>query len=665
MKMASFLRPDRARTNSIALAVLAFTLLTAALAVPAGAPSIRAMDRAGVLASGIVQAPTPRNLTFYMHNNTLAKDINGVSTPYLFDTLQKFGRNNTVTKLQEVRQDWYLFPTLAGNLTANGSITLHAFVSVSLAGAQINPSLTVSEVNGTGATVWSASLAPGAITWWATPHDLVLALPVVHHTFAAGSTVLVLLDVVSGSRVVTIWYNATWVPTHLILQSDDFARVQSLAFLDAQGVARQNFDPFAANKGIAVVVRVTDPLGGYDIAWVNLTLVRPGGTTILSAVPMAKSAGTPHSYLSTYRDLWNYSGQPVGRYNATVGVLDNSGLYYFQEFYATGPYLASLASSFYIGGLPVYVNVKAMDSSSVALAGATINLLSGGVAVDVHLSSPSGLANFSMAKGAYLFQVVWEGVRVAALDYNASANVSAANPLVIACRVYDPTFQAQDANGVALAQASLIFVTPSGQEIGPYKTDVSGNVSLKQVPVGVYSIQASWRGVAVYSGSATVSSNGILAFTAAVYELTVTVKAGNGQALPGTFVSVVDSTGLVFDAGYTSAAGTVVLRLPAGNYTIDYRYISTVQGTSYDSGLRATTVQMTGSQGVTVTLGDFPVPLTSTLAFLFGIAYAVTIVALLALLFLMWRRKKGGKEPASPAEIEKEPTPPAEAEKKE
>jgi len=48
------------------------------------------------------QAPQPRNLTFYMHNSTIAKDVNGVSTPYIFDTCQSFGKNNTVAKLQDV-----------------------------------------------------------------------------------------------------------------------------------------------------------------------------------------------------------------------------------------------------------------------------------------------------------------------------------------------------------------------------------------------------------------------------------------------------------------------------------------------------------------------------------------------------------------------------------
>ncbi len=643
----------RASPYWMALVAVAIVLLALSSVSPGIAAVVHTAPAAVGPLAAAAQAPTPRDLTFYMHNNTLAKDINGVSTPYVFDTLQKFGKNNTVAKVQEVKQDWYLFPTLAGNLTVNGTISLHAFVSVSLVGSQITPTLTVSEVNATGGTAWTASYSPGSVSWWATPHDLVLNMSGVHHTFASASTILVVLDIVAGVRIATIWYNASWVPTHLVVQSDDFARLGSIAFLDAAGVARQSFDPLAATKTITVVANVTDPLGGYDIAWVNLTLNRPGGTPVLTAVPMTKTAGTPLSYVSTFEYVWNYNNQPVGRYNATVSVLDNSGLYYFKEFFATGPYLAQMAAFFYIGGLPVYVNVIAVDSKSAALPGATIDLLSAGIAIDAVSSDSSGLTNFTMAKGTYTFQVVWEGVQVASIDYTASSNVSAANAVLITCQVYYPNFQAQDANGAALADASLIFVMPSGQEIGPYKTDSSGYVNLTQVPVGTYAIQASWRGVGVYSGSAAVTGNGVISFRTAVYELTVTVKAGNGQTLPGAFVSVVDSTGLVFDVGVTSADGSVVLRLPAGNYTVDYRYITTYQGSSYDSGLRATTVSLSNSQSVTVTLGDFPIPFTGTLAFDFGLAYAITVAALLVLFFLLWRRKKASRDPAAKPEPER------------
>ena len=178
--------------------------------------------RARLTASASPQAPTPRDLTFYLHNNTLAKDVGGVSTPYLFDTLQKFGTNNTITNVFEAKQDWCLFPALAGDLTATGSISLHIYASVSGTSPSQNPPPAVSEIAGNGTTLWSDSHAFGNLAAWNQPHDLILNLTGVHHTFQTGSTILVVVDdLVATSRTVTLWYNATWVRSQLVIQSDD------------------------------------------------------------------------------------------------------------------------------------------------------------------------------------------------------------------------------------------------------------------------------------------------------------------------------------------------------------------------------------------------------------------------------------------------------------
>ncbi len=638
---------------SAAIVFLAALVLALAFLAPSTAvvpsPLRASPSTAGPMMAAV--APQPRNLTFYMHNSTLAKDVNGITTPYIFDTLQKFGHNNTITNLQQVVEDWYLYPTLAGPLVVNGTITIDAFVSVQGTAPSLqSQTLTVDQVNSTGAVTTVTSVTAGATPWFNTPHDLIVTTSLIHYTFPAGSSIRVLLDIQLGTRTGTLWYNDSWVPTHLIVQSDSFARVQSLAFLDPTGAPRQNFDPLAANKTIRLQANVTDPLGGYDIHWVNLTLVQPGGVVLLDAVPMAEIAGTPISYASLYRYAWNYSGAATGRYNASVTVLDQSGFYHFESTYTTAGFLDTMASFFYVGGLPFYVNVKAVDSESAVLAGAQVTLISGGIAVDTNTSSAAGIANFTMAEGDYTLQVTWQGILVASVAYSAVTNRSASNPVVITTHVYYPVFQAEDANGVALEGASILFLHPNGSKLGPYKTNATGQVLLSQVPEGIYGLQVSWRGVDVYAGSENVSSNSVITFETAVYELSVTAKAGNGQILPGAFVSVVDSTGLVFDAGITGADGTVTLRLPAGNYTIEARYITEQLGTLYDSGTRTQAVSLTSSTSATITFADFPLPITSTLAFLFALVYGVTVAVLLALFFFLWRRRGNASKPAETPE---------------
>ena len=640
---------------ALAFALVASSAMTspqAARAAPSAAPSLAVPLAAAATAQ-------PRNLTFYMHNSTLAKDVNGISTPYVFDTLQTFGQNNTITNLQQVVEDWYLYPTLAGDLVVNGSITLDAFVSVEGTAPSLqSQTLTVYQVNATGVQTTVAAANAGAVPWFNTPHDLVLTIPGVHYTFPAGSSIRVLLSIQLGTRTGSLWYNDSWVPTHLIIQSDSFAQVHDLAFLDSTGTPRQSFDPLAANKTITIQANVTDPLGGYDIHWVNFTLVQPGGAILLDAVPMTQTSGNPLSYASLFQVTWNYTGGATGRYNATAGVVDQSGFYYFGEKFTTAGFLATLDSFFYVGGLPVYVNVEAVDSKSVGLVGAQIALVSGGVAVDSQVTDSAAVANFTMAKGQYTFEVSWQAVSVGSLVYNASANVSEDRPVTITTSVFYPVFEAQDANGAALAGASILFLHPNGAKIGPYETNATGAVLLSQVPAGTYGLQVSWRGVPVYSGTQSVSSNSVIAFTTAVYELTVTAKAGNGEPLPGAFVSVADSSGLVFDAGVTGSDGSVVLRLPAGNYTIDARYITSELGTLYDSGVRSQSLSLTSSTSATVTFSDFPIPFTGTFAFLFGIAYGVTVVALLVAFYFLWRRGTRGKSVKAPeTSVAPEPKP--------
>lgn len=650
MQFVGIKTQSRASVAIVFLAVLALAMtFVASSAAPGGGSEQRAPAAAGSVSASA--APLPRNLTFYMHNSTLAKDVNGITTPYIFDTLRSFGQNNTITNLQQLVEDWYLYPSLAGDLSVNGSITVDAFISVlGTAPSLQSQTLTVFQVNATGVETTVASATAGAAPWFNTPHDLVLSIASVHHVFPAGSSIRILLSVQLGTRTGTLWYNGSWVPTHLIIQSDSFAQVHDLAFLDPTGTPRQNFDPLAANKTIRIRANVTDPLGGYDIHWVNFTLIQPGGAILLDAVPMAQIAGNPISFASLYQVVWNYTGGATGRYNATATVVDQSGYFRFLEAFTTSGYVDTMASFFYVGGLPVYVNVQVVDSKAADLVGAQVTLVSGGVAVDLEVSDASGIANFTMAKGEYTFQIAWQGIAVGSLVYTASANVSASSPVTITASVYYPDFQAQDANGAALADASILFLHPNGSKLGPYKTNATGDVLLSQVPQGTYGLLVSWRGVDVYTGAASVSSNSVITFKTAVYELTVTAKDANGQVLPGAFISVVDSTGLVFDAGVTAADGIVTLRLPAGNYTIDARYITVESGTLYDSGVRTQAVGLTSSTSTTVTFSDFPLPFTSTLAFLFALVYAVTIAAFVVVLYLMRRRSrsKPAAEPPAP-----------------
>ena len=604
------------------------------------APSVQAT-------SGVV-----KDMTFLLHSvnaTETAKPLpGGGSTLTYFDTTLDFNDVNVsvlVEGTQKVLQ-WFLVPDLAGDFGVEG-FTLRIWSNSSTA-ASSNAQVTVEihELNETSSTLVHSEnfgsqtfpVTPTLMAWTA-----FLAAP---HAFSPGSSIELRLTVNPGAmQGVWFHYDTAQVNSRVSLSGPDSLDVAGVPALDSDRNVSLRFDPDAANKTIYIQARVTDPLGGYDIRWINLTLVSPFDTVLLDNASMARVSGTPLSYESVFEVEWNYTNQATGEYRAHVWALDNNGHNYysfFQQFdFADYPDIAN--SAFFIGGLPVYVNVQAVDSTGVPLPGARVALMSSGFPVEEKMTDLNGMANLTMNEGSFEFQAFWEDVQVVSMIQNVQSNVSASDPLVLVTQVYYPIFQAETAGGVALPGASLLFVHPNGDTLGPYKTNENGQVVLSQAPLGSYEFSVSWRGIDVFAGSANVMNNGMIPFSTAVYELTVTTESGLGEPLAGVFVSVTDSTGLVFDAGVTGADGTVVLLLPEGGYTVQSRYVTTHMGSLYDSGLVSTSLDLSGSTSVAVTFSDFPPSLTNTLVFLFGLVYAATIAALVVAFLILRRRKAKGE----------------------
>ncbi len=622
--------------GAIAVAVLMAVLFASVAIVAPDSPSLgHASANGGPLATLAAPAsPTPRNLTFDLHNSTVAHNVNGVSSPYLFDTLRTFGRNVTVSAFQDVRQDWYLYPLLAGSLRVNGTVALHAYVSATGTTPQVTPKLQIYERNAIGAEILVSDTTFGSQTGWNTPHDLALAITL-QHTFAARSSIHVILEIVAGTRTVTIWYNATWVPSHIIMQSNDYARVENIAFLDSTGKARISFDPSAPNKDIRTFANVTDPLGGYDLKWVNLTLRGPGSLGILSMVPMVPASWPASGFRSNFTYLWNYSGRPVGAYNATVRVVDYSGFYARADTSSWVGNFHEMAATFYIGGLPYYVNLRAVDSRGIGLAGAPLVVVSGGVAIDQRLLDAQGQANVSFAGGSYTLQVYWQLLKVASYPLTPTGNVSAQSPLIISTAVYYPTIAALDSLGSPLAGAAVILQHPNGTQFGPVRTDALGQIHLTRMAGGSYGIEIDWRGIQVFKGPVALTDNSIKTVPCAVFQLTVHVVDQANAPLVGAFVSLQDSTGLVFDANITDATGTAGLRLPQGTYDVLAKFRSEYLGSAY-AAQGNTTLVLDSSKATTITVPVSKPSFTTTVVFPLLLAYVLTTVVLATLLFLLW-----------------------------
>lgn len=618
---------------------LPLLVLSALLVVTLPAPTVHAVN-------GVT-----KDMTFLLHSvnaTETAKPLpDGGSTLTYFDTTLDFNDVNVsvlVEGTQKVMQ-WFSVPALVGDFSADG-FTLRIWANSST-GASSNAQVTLEifELNTTTSTLVHEEnlgsqdfpVTPTLASWNAT-----FVSP---HTFRAGSSIELRMTVTPGAlQGIWLHYDTPQVNSRISFRGPDSLDVATIATLDWNRNPEINFDPVAENKTVYIQANVTDPLGGYDIRWVNLTLMSPFGVVLLDNVSMAHISGTPRSYDSVFEVVWNYTDQAIGEYTMQVWALDNNGhnYYHFFQQFDYDDYPDTATSTFFIDGLPVYANVKTVDSKSVPLAGARVELVSGGFIVDAKTTDPDGMVNFTMAKAAYEFQVYWQDVRVASSLQDVQSNITESNPLVIDTQVYYPVFQAEDSDGSALAGASLIFIHPNGEKLGPYKTDGSGQVTLSQVPVGTYALLASWRGVDVFNGSGDVVGNDIIAFRTAVYKLTVTTMSGDGQALSGVFVSLTDSTGLVYDAGLTGPDGTVVLLLPGGSYTVQARYVTSYMGSLYDSGVQSAQTELNSSESITLTFSDFPPPLTSTSLFYVAVGIATLLAVLGFLVFKLMRKGDGG-----------------------
>lgn len=617
----------------LVLVLLAFLILTA---LPIGSPVVPAQAVDGVT----------KGMTFLLHSvnaSETAKPLpGGGSTLTYFDTTLDFNDRNVSVLVEGTQKvlKWYLSPALAGSFTADGFVV--RMWSNSSTSASSNAQVTVGlyEENATGTTLVAER------NFGSQSFPLTATLKEWNHTFSAytfpADASIELRLTVNPGQFQGVWlhYDTPQVNSRLVLRGPDSVDVASVSSLDPAGNATLNFDPGAANKEVTFRAEVTDPLGAFDVRRVNLTLISPFDTLLLDNVSMTRKGGIPIDFVSVYELPWNYSGQPSGLYTVEVWALDNNGhnhYHFFQQF-TYGPYPDVGSATFSIGGLPFHVNVLTEDASGDALAGARVVLNSGGFAVDENTTDAAGLTNLTMSEGTYEFQVFWQDVLVGSHVQLVDANVSATDPLALTTEVYSPVLKAETAGGSPLPGATFLLVHPNGEKLDPRKSDADGLVPLTQVPQGNYSLEVSWRGVAVFAGTLTIQADDVLTVTNAVYELAVTATSARGEVLPGVFVQVTDETGLVFDAGITDANGTVVLLLPQGRYTVQTRYVTTRLGTVYDSGLRTESVELTDSQSLSVAFDDFPVPLTNTIFFQLGLIYAATVAGLLGLLWFVRRR---------------------------
>lgn len=565
------------------LAGMALTaiLLLAGVAAASAGPE-------GVSASG--REVQTKDMVFWMHYDPTSPTVNGQATQLTFNTTQYWATTNrTIDTVKDLKVNFYMVPPLASDLTVNGTVKVGFWCNCTGTTPNFGLTMKISEFNssggGGGTDNWTYTYDhPTNFNPTSAPEYYSFDLTGFAHTFAKNSTIHFYLEITSGNDK----YKAVYIDTatnnsRIIFPCRDYMAVAGINTFDYQGNPQNGFQVGVNNTTVVMRSTITDPFGGYDVRWSNLTLTGPGGNSILNNQTMAKTGGTPVSFSNTYETSWNFSGSPSGRYNITVWAVDNNGFYYCFYFmnFNYGYYAVSNTSFFFIG-TPKYVNVVALDSMGFPLPDAEVSATILDNVTDRNITNATGCSNLSMQPGSYVFKVRWSGVLVAGQVANITDNLTAADPLVITCDVYYPVFSAVDSRAVPLVDAAVYVHYPNGTaSILPFRTNLSGEISLQQVPRGPYELSVVWGGLEVNRTIILVNGNITYTVSCDVFYLKVNLVDPHGLPVPSAQVVVADnSTGIVADSRLSDPNGTLEFRLPRHFYDLTVYWYEAVVNTT-------------------------------------------------------------------------------------
>ncbi len=543
-------------TRTRAIWALVFVATVALLAVMA-------------MASTDTEAQETKDITLYLHNTTVSKDIGDVVTFRVINTTRgTTGLAITQPTILATHQDWYLYPALADDVTINGRISMYIWALRTVRMGDSTQATMIYElydVDDTGAKV--SRIARGITNvdmpnYW--KQYTVSNISVANYTVPKGHFLLLEYELQGSS---SNNYQVAWgdynYRSKIVIECQDYLLVDEVQVIDQAGLPAYVLDMDVDDKDVSFTADVTDPFGGYDVRGANATLVGPGGRVNIDDVVMTRTAGYFTSYVTSFGLAWNYSGYPSGMYNLTVSSFDNTGYYYrfpaHPESVIYGGHLESLTITFWLGGPPHNVTITVLDNMTRPLEGAVVTIHDRSEVTD-----PGGNASIWIGNATYDLWVHWQDVQV----YLGTVNVSGDTAMVVEVAVYDPAFHLVDDVGDPVDNAVALVEHPNGTALAEFgRTDGNGDFVLDRMAGGDYHLTLFWLGAVVFDEDITIDGNGPFELNAYVFVLDVRVQDEFGSGIGLAQVVIVETTSqIVLDSSMTDLEGNMSTRLPLGYY---------------------------------------------------------------------------------------------------
>jgi len=544
--------------------LIALTLLAAAFAVlpdPAQAP-----------------VGTTKTKVFYLHNAT--QDL-GAGLVTIANTTLGTAAGEGVDLGSSPGRDlsWFLYPRMAGNLTIDsGDVSVHIwFLLVNAGGSgttSVNLHFNLYEVDAAGARIGGAFLN-GALVAQITTHyseygmTAALAAP---RMIPAGNTLEVEVGYSgAGSPDKQVAWGSERYNSRLDLPLQTYMNIDSYGAETSAGTVPAFFNE---NEDIHLVANLSDPLSGYDVRWVNVSVVAPDGSLVYDRIDMVRTAGGSTTLFTAWERVYSGIGKLRGVYQVTVEAADNTG--YFYRFpdrpgdETFGDHREIVLFTFVIGE-QVFANFRVLDDLNQTVPGATVELWEGAfLRASATTNTSTGVANLTgvPGTGAYVARVVWAGVQVYNAPTNITGNITASAPIDLIVQIYTVGVEVVDVGNAGLGGSAVFVTYPNGTStLMPFITDPAGRAMLGRVPVGTHNFRVVWLGADVHLSSVAVTASGTLRLRATVFYVTFDARDSAFLPVENVQILVTDTLrDLAVDAVTTDASGTAQARLAVGAY---------------------------------------------------------------------------------------------------